>query len=390
MSVASAEAATKQQSLAPLFANLGAVAAPAAICRPALQQAVLQVLAQQTPLDTDLDGGDIQNAVQKSGLFLEASLAAGSLPPTGMPDLKAALIVLRQTLAAASDKLETPQAAAPAVATAAQAKSKPQRRRHRLFRRSRSKRSPSRCADQPSADRVTAKRARNCRSLMLRCDGATDQALVAEALLGAEPKSVTSGAALNLLQEALQNLPRAIGNVQTATVTLPGGQSEEAIVHTNTPPPPFRGALPSAQPVAAPSIAPDAPLATTVHHLLDDTDAAIARQTLLQVASLPDRPDASGQSHRSDRAALEFRNPVRDAAGHRDGAVRNLARRRRQRGRSRQTRLAGALLAQCRAGRSRACADLADRRPHLGADVGGAAADRARSCAPAQASSARR
>ena len=117
--------------------------------------------------------------------------------------------------------------------------------------------------------------------------------MIAEALLGAGPKSVTSGAALNLLQEALQELPRA-SHPQAATVTLPGGQSEEAIVHTNTPPPPFRGALPSAQPVAAPSIAPDAPLATAVRHLLDDTDAAIARQTLLQVASLPDRPDASG------------------------------------------------------------------------------------------------
>ena len=34
-------------------------------------------------------------------------------------------------------------------------------------------------------------------------------------------------------------------------------------------------------------------LATTAHHLLDDTDAAIARQTLLQVASLPDRVDAA-------------------------------------------------------------------------------------------------
>jgi hypothetical protein len=32
----------------------------------------------------------------------------------------------------------------------------------------------------------------------------------------------------------------------------------------------------------------------TAHHLLDDTDAAIARQTLLQVASLPDRIDGSG------------------------------------------------------------------------------------------------
>jgi hypothetical protein len=62
--------------------------------------------------------------------------------------------------------------------------------------------------------------------------------------------------------------------------------------HTNTPPP-IRGALPAAQPIASPTIAPDAPLATTAHHLLDDTDAAIARQTLLQVASLPDRIDTS-------------------------------------------------------------------------------------------------
>jgi Flagellar hook-length control protein FliK len=65
-------------------------------------------------------------------------------------------------------------------------------------------------------------------------------------------------------------------------------------IHTNTPPPPFRGALPSAQPVASPSIAPDAPLSTTAHHLLGDTDAALARQTLLQVASLPDRIDLAG------------------------------------------------------------------------------------------------
>src|SRR5205814_1817902 len=52
-------------------------------------------------------------------------------------------------------------------------------------------------------------------------------------------------------------------------------------------------ALPAAQPIASPTIAPHAPLETTAHHLLDDTDAAIARQTLLQVASLPDRIDTS-------------------------------------------------------------------------------------------------
>jgi hypothetical protein len=45
--------------------------------------------------------------------------------------------------------------------------------------------------------------------------------------------------------------------------------------------------------VASPSIAADTPLTTSVHHLLGDTDAAIARQTLLQVASLPDRVDVA-------------------------------------------------------------------------------------------------
>ena len=68
----------------------------------------------------------------------------------------------------------------------------------------------------------------------------------------------------------------------------------------------------------------------TAHHLLDDTDAAIARQTLLQVASLPDRIDGSGAEDRYDGAALEFRNSVRDAAGHGDGAVRDFPRWRRR------------------------------------------------------------
>jgi hypothetical protein len=88
-------------------------------------------------------------------------------------------------------------------------------------------------------------------------------------------------------------VPHAPAN-PAAIITSPEGRSVQGTALTSTPPPPFRGALPSAQPVANPSIPSDAPLATTVHHLLDDTDAALARQTLLQVASLPDRVDASG------------------------------------------------------------------------------------------------
>jgi hypothetical protein len=116
--------------------------------------------------------------------------------------------------------------------------------------------------------------------------------LIAQALLGASRRPVTTAAALNLLQEAMQAMPHAAAN-PTDTIASPQGRSLQGTASTNTPPPPFRGALPSAQPVARPSIDPNAPLSTTVHHLIDDTDAALARQTLLQVASLPDRPDAS-------------------------------------------------------------------------------------------------
>jgi hypothetical protein len=99
----------------------------------------------------------------------------------------------------------------------------------------------------------------------------------------------------------LQPMPRITATSVLSSLTLPNARGEDVTFHTNTPPPPFRGALPSAQAVAAPSITPDAPLATSAHRLLGDTDAAIARQTLLQVASLPDRADVPGA--RSDQVA---------------------------------------------------------------------------------------
>jgi len=48
---------------------------------PLVAADLAQVLAQQTNLDPGLTGGDIENAFQKSGLFLEAGLAAGSAAP---------------------------------------------------------------------------------------------------------------------------------------------------------------------------------------------------------------------------------------------------------------------------------------------------------------------
>jgi flagellar hook-length control protein FliK len=276
ISVAAESAAATQQSLSPLFANLNAAASLDHL-PPALQQAVTGVLAQQTDLDQNLSGGDIQNAVQKSGLFLEASLASGAAPSTGsVPDLKAALIVLRQTLATAAGGAESiPAPAVPANAA------KP------------TISSPS-LVPLPTAEAIGQETGSQARPPLSNLPaGDPGKLLIAQALLGARPRPVTAGAALNLLQEAVQQMPRVEGN-PSAIIISPDGRNVQGTALTNTPPPPFRGALPSAQPVADPTIAPNALLSTTVHHLLEGTEAAIARQTLLQVASLPDRPDPAG------------------------------------------------------------------------------------------------
>ena len=150
-------------------------------------------------------------------------------------------------------------------------------------------------------------------------------AAVGDLLASGGGSRAATAAALNVLQEGLQE----IGNAPPAMASPKELRSSgDVALHANTPPP-FRGAHPSAQPVALPSLPADAPPATIAHKLLGDTEAAIARQTLLQVASLPDRIDTFGATDRSGGAALAFRNPVCDTAGHRDGGVRDFARRRR-------------------------------------------------------------
>jgi hypothetical protein len=68
---------------------------------------------------------------------------------------------------------------------------------------------------------------------------------------------------------------------------------EAGFARTNVPPPPISGALPAAQPVISATLVSNSSAETAMHHLLADTDGAIARQTLLQVASLPDQVDPS-------------------------------------------------------------------------------------------------
>ncbi|MCA1384045.1 MULTISPECIES: flagellar hook-length control protein FliK [Bradyrhizobium] len=282
---ASAGAVTKQGSQAPLFANLASVVTSSNL--PAgLKQAVLDVLAQQTPLNTALDGGDIESAFQKSGLFLESSLAAGTTPSSGaIPDLKAALLVLRQTLASTSGAAQATASAVPLPASAA---ATTQTAASALAGETAQAASPE------LAQPAQASRGALAVAVLAHAAGNNPQALVSRTMSG--------GLAASLLQEVTENLPRLTGNVPGSNKSVPDAHIFEAAAHPT--PPPVRGALPAPQSIAAPSLAPDTPLAATVHRLLDDTDAAIARQTLLQIASLPDRTDASG--HRIDPAVPQW------------------------------------------------------------------------------------
>jgi hypothetical protein len=324
ISAAAESAATQQQSLAPLFANLHAVGASNAL-PPKLQQAVMQVLAQRTSLDENLGGEGLNNALQKSGLFLEASLAAESVSlAAGIPDLKAALIVLRHTLVSslgAAVAAETPGAsatvaqlpAAPGIPTlndalgaVAQQPVSPAAPETSPAEAAAPPHVAATPALAPSSPEIDVQEILLPQARVPVADdtfemGSTVRIVLSNAPDNAGPRAAATGAALNLLQEILPESLPEIGSASLTTASLKGGRNDDVTVHTNTPPPPFRGALPSAQPVASPSIAPGAPLPAIAHHLLDDTDAAIARQTLLQVASLPDRVDLA--SARLDPAA---------------------------------------------------------------------------------------
>ena len=338
VSAAAQTAATRQGSLAPLFANLAAVAVSNAA--PAkLQQAVAPLLALRPNLDHNLTGNQVKAAFKNSGLFLESSLALGHAmpsPPPGVPDLKAALVVLRQTLLS----LGSPAAPERAAALAAAAAQQPQRP---------AQMSPGVSATGPAPEPQIATSPTLAPSLISEID--VEEVFLPQARLpvaddfsesngtsrifSAPPpqpnggtRAATTGAILNLLQEALQAIPQKAGNA--AKLVLDQDASLESLPSANgsqhaprnddvgtvrTPPPPFRGALPSAQPAVPPSLAADTPLAAAVHHLLDDTDAAIARQTLLQVASLPDRADIANP--RTDPAAprWNFEIPFATPAG---------------------------------------------------------------------------
>jgi hypothetical protein len=106
LEAAIANAAGRQGGLAPLMADLEQALASPALPAP-VKAAMAEVLSLRTPLTATPTAGEIRNAMSTSGVFLEPRLAAGT---PAQPDLKAALLVLRQALRSALPAA-TPQAA---------------------------------------------------------------------------------------------------------------------------------------------------------------------------------------------------------------------------------------------------------------------------------------
>ena len=341
VAVALRSAAPRQASLAPLFANLPVIVSSGTAPGP-VQQGAAQLLGLRPDLSEQLSADDLRGAFSRSGLFLESTLAAGR-DVAQLSDLKAALLVFRAVLAdwLGSETRNLPQGPGPGVAPAAATDDG-------LGARA----GATSAAVQPQSGAVaqmaavepilvgssemdaveasasaTPPQSAGAATKGAEIAGSTpapsDLAGVARPLVAASlphdavqkfgPAAFDPLPATTVADELLPNAPRVIVDPVEALHAIlriaAGSQSLDALDTLNPPPasprelaemapvtidspravpPPFRGSTPAAQPIAQPSLG-DASPREIAHHLLTQTDAALARQTLLQIASLPDR-----------------------------------------------------------------------------------------------------
>lgn len=311
LSQALSAAAARQNGLAPLFANLAAL-----IGRSDLPEAVRN--AAQTLLNlrlsgTAIEGGTLRQAIGRSGLFVEAVQASGLTPVT---NIKSALQHMRAVLQGLLDAGTAPVAANPAAlpataqgatapgataalpAPAAAAVAEPGVRQAAMAMLSETEAMlapPMASAAGPRADGMTPL-SDNLDMLLAQPHLPAAVRNAAQALLGlrfaAVPQLPSASSALPLgvllpdaamadaaVRMATQNLRDALKGFLGVDSAPPEGRTAPL-------PPPFRGALPVAQPPMQATIA-GASLRDAATTVLAQTDAAIARHVMLQIASLP-------------------------------------------------------------------------------------------------------
>jgi hypothetical protein len=129
-------------------------------------------------------------------------------------------------------------------------------------------------------------------------------------------KTADLGNLLSVLRQALKNWAGAEADLPTAarlSQSAPGVGLPQAPNKSAAPMPPYRDSPTMPQALAEPSIPGGATAHETALYLLDKTDAAIARQTLLQIASLPDQP-VPGAAH-ADATRVTFDIPLATPQG---------------------------------------------------------------------------
>ncbi|OPF93783.1 hypothetical protein I8G32_03300 [Rhodopseudomonas palustris] len=330
VATAAEAAVTQQTGLSALFANLGAVANSSGL-PAAVRDAAAQVLAQQLPT-ASLTGADIQKAFQNSGIFLEAALASGTASAGAGTDLKAALLVLRQVLTTAlgaataqaggttttpvlqngqgtsllalTAKLEAEANLLGATTSTAAATTANGTTTALPLTASPTLAASATAAGAAATASASTSEQSLVQNVIAQLTGTATSATASTAQ--AQTAETSTAATLSALQQALQADPQTAAVLAKAGLNNPVllsllpaltgnriGKDDSGIARTNTPPPPFPGALPAAQPVMPANLTPHAPVDANLRRILTETEGALARQTLLQVASLPDRTDAA-------------------------------------------------------------------------------------------------
>lgn len=300
LSQALGAAAAQQDGLAPLFANLDALAQRADV--PANLKAAAQSLVNLRVSDQSLDGNTVRQAVSRSGLFVEAVQARGLTPDANIKSaLQSLRIALQAVLATApADAAAAPLSAAPAPGQTAAVDAGV--RPIAVLMLAEAEAALARPSAPGAAQTpVSPALAAQIDALLAQPDVPDDVRHAAQALLvlrqagtasdviGARHIANSPAALLEALQAgragADEGAKSALRDLQSALQNYLG---EKAPAEARTPPlpPPFRGALPVAQPPVPASIA-DTGLRQAALTVLSETDAAIARHVMLQIASLP-------------------------------------------------------------------------------------------------------
>jgi hypothetical protein len=218
-------AAARQGGLGPLFADAEQAVKIAALPAP-VRAAATQLLGLRVPLGASLTAADVKQALTRSGVFFESRLADAikSAESAPIPPATQSADDLKATLLVLRQALRTWAGDAPQTT--------------------------------PGAAALTPRE---------------------------PPVALPASASPPLSAADAESIARSVSALLAKVATASGA----ANASTN-PPPPYRGAPLTAQAPVPAAIADTTSPRATAERLLAETDAALARQTLLQAASLPD------------------------------------------------------------------------------------------------------